>query len=257
MHLKRPRGLTHRFVQYSGRLYVSSVALAELYVWAFAKIDPTTRLSAIEVMLRDEVNRLDFDDDCAKKFGQLQVELRQRGVTVNPVDLLIASVALVYDLTFVTNNTADFETSPACAWTTGSQPEAARPMIEKWVIDRLDPLKSESLIILGDPQRMIRAVARAVDGWAKENGLTVLFCSGNLVLREMYENLRDDPAAKIILVDRTRDMAKLPLFFPNLEARCKPKARLTIYLGDFLMQKTDPGHALGRSRPDGRGRGPG
>src|SRR5262245_14754465 len=112
VHLKRPRGLTHRFVQYSGRLYVSTVALAELYVWAFAKTDPTTRLSAIEVMLRDEVNRLDFDDDCAKKFGQLQVELRQRGVTVNPVDLLIASVALVYDLTFVTNNTADFQNIP-------------------------------------------------------------------------------------------------------------------------------------------------
>jgi hypothetical protein len=33
----------------------------------------------------------------------------------------------------------------------------------------------------------------------------VLFCSGNLALREMYENLRDDPTAKLILVDRTRD----------------------------------------------------
>ena len=111
-------------------------------------------------------------------------------------------------------------------------------MIEQWVIDRLNPLKSESLIILADPQRMIRAGARAVDGWAKENGFTVLFCSGNLALREMYENLRDDPIAKIILVDRTRDKAKLPLFFPDLEARCKPKARLTIGLRDFLTQKT-------------------
>ena len=34
------RGLADRFVQYSGRLYVSSVALAELSVWAFAKTDP-------------------------------------------------------------------------------------------------------------------------------------------------------------------------------------------------------------------------
>ena len=112
-------------------------------------------------------------------------------------------------------------------------------MIEQWVIDRLNPLKSEDLIILADPQRMIRAGARAVDGWAKENGFTVLFCSGNLALREMYENLRDDPAIKIILVDRTRDRAKLPLFFPDLEARCKPRARLTIILRDFLIEKTD------------------
>jgi predicted nucleic acid-binding protein len=31
-YLKRPGALAHRFIQYSGRLYVSSVALAELYV---------------------------------------------------------------------------------------------------------------------------------------------------------------------------------------------------------------------------------
>ena len=111
-------------------------------------------------------------------------------------------------------------------------------MIEQWVIDKLNPLKSETLIILADPQRMITAGARAVDGWAKENGFTVLFCSGNLALREMYENLRDDPTAKLILVDRTRDKAKLPLFYPDLEAHCKPRARLTITLRDFLIEKT-------------------
>src|SRR5258707_5526948 len=103
-------------------------------------------------------------------------------------------------------------------------------MIEQWVIDRLNPLKDEKLIILTDPQRMIRAGAQAVDGWAKENGFTVLFCSGNLALREMYESLRDDATAKIILVDRTREKARLPLFYPDLEARCKPQSRLSITL---------------------------
>jgi hypothetical protein len=111
-------------------------------------------------------------------------------------------------------------------------------MIEQRVIDRLDPLKAEGLIILADPQRMIRAGARAVDGWARENGFTVLFCSGNLALREMYESLRDDPTAKIILVDRSRDKAKLPLFYPDLEARCKSRARLTITLRAFLTERT-------------------
>jgi tRNA(fMet)-specific endonuclease VapC len=111
-HLKRPRGLTHRFVQHSGHLYVSSVALAELYVWAFGKPDPTSTLAAIELMLADEVTRLDFDDDSAKKFGEARVGLRQRGVGVNPVDLMIGAVALVYDLTLVTHNTADFQNIP-------------------------------------------------------------------------------------------------------------------------------------------------
>ena len=111
-------------------------------------------------------------------------------------------------------------------------------MLEQWVIDKLNPLKAEKLIILADPQRMIRAGAQAVDGWAKDNGFTVLFCSGNLALRELYENLRSDSSAKIILVDRTREKAKLPLFYPDLEARCKPKARLTITLRDFLIEQT-------------------
>src|SRR5437867_3685665 len=112
---------------------------------------------------------------------------------------------------------------------------ALKAMLEQWVIDKLKPLKGEKLIILADPQRMIRIGAQAVDGWARDNGFTVLFCSGNLALREMYENLRNDTAAKIILVDRTREKARLPLFYPDIEARCKPRARLTITLKDFLV----------------------
>ena len=42
-------------------------------------------------------------------------------------------------------------------------------MIDQWVIDKLNPLKREKLVILADPQRMIRAGDQAVDGWAKEN----------------------------------------------------------------------------------------
>ena len=48
-------------------------------------------------------------------------------------------------------------------------------MIESWVIDRLNPVKSESSIILADPQRMISGGIRADDGSAKENGFTVCF----------------------------------------------------------------------------------
>ena len=43
------------------------------------------------------------------------------------------------------------------------------------MIDRLKPQRSESRIILSDPQRKIRTGAPAVDGWATENGFTLLF----------------------------------------------------------------------------------
>ena len=34
-------------------------------------------------------------------------------------------------------------------------------MLEQWIIDKLTPLKNEKLIILADPQRMIRSGGRA------------------------------------------------------------------------------------------------
>src|SRR5579875_987123 len=112
-------------------------------------------------------------------------------------------------------------------------------MIEPWVLDKLAPLRREPLIILRDPQRMIRRGARAVDGWAEEAGVSVLWVSGNLGLRELYEQIRDDPSgSKVLLVDRTRENAKLPLFYPDLESRCPSRARLTITLRDFLIERT-------------------
>jgi tRNA(fMet)-specific endonuclease VapC len=111
-HLRRPSGLAHRFFQYSGRLYTSSVALAELFVWAYNRADPTKTLTAIDELLFQEVSVLEYDLDCANEFGQIRIQLRRSGIEVPSVDLLIASVALVYDLTLVTHNTADFQSIP-------------------------------------------------------------------------------------------------------------------------------------------------
>jgi tRNA(fMet)-specific endonuclease VapC len=103
-HLRRPSGLAHRFFQYSGRLYTPSIALAELYVWAYRRPDPAPALVSIEKMLFHEVNVVGYDNDCAKEFGRIRVEMRRQGIEVPSVDLLIASVALAYDLTLVTHN---------------------------------------------------------------------------------------------------------------------------------------------------------
>lgn len=111
-HLRRPAGLAHRFVQYSGRLYTSSVVLAELFVWAYNRPDPTRVLDAIDRLLFEDVSALDYDRDCANQFGRIRIQLRRSGIEVPTADLLIASVALVYDLTLVTHNTADFQRIP-------------------------------------------------------------------------------------------------------------------------------------------------
>jgi tRNA(fMet)-specific endonuclease VapC len=110
-HLRRPAGLTHRFIQHSGRLSIPTLVLAELYTWAYGRNDPTPLLEKIRRLL-DDVELLGFDQDAAERFGIIQTQLLRRGITVNPVDLMIASVALVHDLTVVTHNTKDFQNIP-------------------------------------------------------------------------------------------------------------------------------------------------
>jgi tRNA(fMet)-specific endonuclease VapC len=110
-HFRRPGGLSHRFVQYSGRLYLPTIALGELYAGAYHLPDPAPLLRDIEELL-DDVTVLTFDQVCAEQFGKVRGGLLQRGLSVSTMDLMIASVALVHQLTLVTHNTADFRHVP-------------------------------------------------------------------------------------------------------------------------------------------------
>lgn len=111
-HLRRPRGLLHRFVQHSGGLHLSAISLAELCVWAHRGSDSGERLEAIDRMLQFEVALLPFERESAKTFGSLKHLLKQQGAVVHDVDLLIASAALSFDLTLVTHNTKHFASIP-------------------------------------------------------------------------------------------------------------------------------------------------
>jgi tRNA(fMet)-specific endonuclease VapC len=66
----------------------------------------------IENDLLSDVSVLDFDSYRANKFGEVRGQLLQQGTSVSRVDLLIASVALVHNLTLVTPNAADFQNIP-------------------------------------------------------------------------------------------------------------------------------------------------
>lgn len=118
VHLRRPAGLTHRFIQHSGRLSIPTLVLAELYAWAHGRDDPAPVLEKIRLLLED-VELLGFEQDSAERFGIIQTQLLRRGITVSPVDLMIAAVALVHDLTVVTHNTRTSKISLACGWRTG------------------------------------------------------------------------------------------------------------------------------------------
>jgi tRNA(fMet)-specific endonuclease VapC len=111
-HLKQPSGLVHYFVQHGGGLYIPTIVLAELYAWAYRRSDPQKLLTIIEQDLLRDITVLEFDRSCALRFGQLQGETLSRGAVINPVDMLIAAVALVHNLTLVTHNIKHFNAIP-------------------------------------------------------------------------------------------------------------------------------------------------
>ena len=106
-HMRRPGALSHRFIQHSGGVAVSSVTLAELYAGAYKHSRVNQLLELIGELMRD-VDVFDFDADCAKQFGQIRGGLLLKGISVPTTDLMIAATALVHDRTLVTHNTADY-----------------------------------------------------------------------------------------------------------------------------------------------------
>lgn len=119
-------------------------------------------------------------------------------------------------------------------------------MIEQWVLEKLEPLRNERIILLHDPQRMIPTASAQISEWAAKHKFVVIVPSGNLGFRDQYEQVREIEGLKLILIDRTRESngqkTKLPLFYPDLDARCKPKARLKLTLRDLLVEKTGDNH---------------
>jgi tRNA(fMet)-specific endonuclease VapC len=110
-HMRRPAGLAHRFLQHIGHMAIPTIALAELYAGAYKHPSPDRLLGLIADLVQ-EVSVLDFDSACAESFGRVRGQMLRQGIVVSSVDMMIAAVALVHDLTLVTHNTADFRLIP-------------------------------------------------------------------------------------------------------------------------------------------------
>jgi tRNA(fMet)-specific endonuclease VapC len=86
-------------------LAVSVISVAELYEGIFRAIDP----EAAEQVLRNflsEVTVLPVDEEIGRVFGQERARLRQVGLIMSDLDLLIAATALHNDLTLLTGDQA-------------------------------------------------------------------------------------------------------------------------------------------------------
>ncbi len=89
-------------------LGLSVAALAELYEGVYYSRDPEESELKLNDFL-DSVSIVGLDEETARIFGRERGKLRRTGQIIGDMDLLIATTALQYGLTLLTNNRRHFE----------------------------------------------------------------------------------------------------------------------------------------------------
>lgn len=110
-YLRGSRSVFNRFIQHTGGLHISILSISELYSWVFAAKDPDKREAGLLAML-SEVVVLPVSDSIARHCGATRAELQRKGIRVPTIDMLIASTALVHDLTVASHNQKHFRLVP-------------------------------------------------------------------------------------------------------------------------------------------------
>jgi tRNA(fMet)-specific endonuclease VapC len=110
-YLKGDRRLYERFIQYGGRLHISAISAAELFVWVLRAKASSSRLVDLQKLLQD-ITFLDVNREVSRKFGEIRALQLDQGLFTPELDLLIASTALTSNLTLVTHNTQDYANVP-------------------------------------------------------------------------------------------------------------------------------------------------
>lgn len=89
-------------------LRLCSVVRAELVYGARVSARPGMNLRAVESFCAPFLS-LPFDDGCARAYGRIRAELKERGEMIGANDLMIAAIAVTHELVLVTRNVRAFE----------------------------------------------------------------------------------------------------------------------------------------------------
>lgn len=98
------------------QVYLSVVTLGELRKDVELLAD-RSRAAKLEAWLTSSLAAefagriLPFDADVADRWGRLIATLKPRGITLSPIDSLIAATALQHNLSLVTRNEKDFKSA--------------------------------------------------------------------------------------------------------------------------------------------------
>lgn len=107
----RPANVLERFRKYkAGEVGISSIAASEL-AYGVAKSGSVKNRKALDMFLVP-LQILPFDSQCLWFYADLRASLEKQGLTIGPMDTLIAAQALSIDGTLVTNNIKEFMRVP-------------------------------------------------------------------------------------------------------------------------------------------------
>ena len=100
--------LNARFMEYSpSDIRLSSITVAELFYGA-EKSKAKRKNRAIVESFVSTFNIIPFDDTSSRSYAKIRASQERKGSPIGPMDLLIASICMTYNLILVTNNTKEF-----------------------------------------------------------------------------------------------------------------------------------------------------
>jgi tRNA(fMet)-specific endonuclease VapC len=109
----------HRHIQ--DPIKISIITLMELYYGAHRSANVASNLAKVKG-LEAEFEVIPTGNESAEIFGMLKSRLERSGMRLDDFDLIIASCAMVHNLTLVTNNVAHFKRIKGLKLTNWSMP---------------------------------------------------------------------------------------------------------------------------------------
>ncbi|MEM9273637.1 MAG: type II toxin-antitoxin system VapC family toxin [Cyanobacteria bacterium P01_F01_bin.143] len=88
-------------------IVLCDIVKLELYYGAYKSERKDQNLQVLNEFFQ-EFHSLSFDDQAAKKAGEIRAKLAGLGTPIGPYDLQIAAIALVHNLILVTHNIDEF-----------------------------------------------------------------------------------------------------------------------------------------------------
>ncbi|MBN1935495.1 MAG: type II toxin-antitoxin system VapC family toxin [Anaerolineae bacterium] len=96
-------------------IVLCSVVRAELFYGALKSRQSIQNITRIREFI-DRFVSLAFDDRAAEYYGQIRVQVEQQGTPIGPNDMMIAAIAVAYQVTLITHNTREFDRVPGLRW---------------------------------------------------------------------------------------------------------------------------------------------